>query len=150
MPLLLFIRKFIDDNPLCVCRGEVAHIQHNLIQEGDVIKLKQKTSQIHLTVHGGAYFIKVCFTVPDLYPLQKLGLVWVYSRYTNSSLVCFISLLYVVLSLACTQPFEGLFLLSLSGVMKYLLFSDLTGADSSTVYTQKVWTLVQYTTGVWL
>ena len=149
MPLLLFIRKFIDDNPLCVCRGEVAHIQQNLIQEGDVIKLKQKTSQIHLTVHGGAYFIKVCFTVPDLYPLRKLGLVWVYSRYTNSSLVCFISLLYVVLSLACTQPFEALFVLCLSSAMNIVY--DLSGADCFTVvYTQKVWTLVQYTTGVWL
>ncbi|KAF6036413.1 hypothetical protein EB796_005278 [Bugula neritina] len=73
MPMLLFIRKFIDDNPLCVCRGEVAHIQKNLLEPGDALKLKQKTSQISLTICGGQYFIKMLFTVPDLYPLEKLG-----------------------------------------------------------------------------
>jgi len=46
IPMLQFIRKFIDENPLCVCRGEVAHIQKNLLEEGDIIKLKQKTSQV--------------------------------------------------------------------------------------------------------
>ena len=77
IPLLQFIRRFIDENPLCVCRGELAHIQQHLIQEteGDFIKLKKKNSQIFLTVQGGPYFIKMCFTVPEYYPLEKLGLV---------------------------------------------------------------------------
>lgn len=71
--MLQFLRKFIDENPLCVCRGEVAHIQQNLLEDGDILKLKQKSSQIHLTIRGGQYFVRICFTVPDLYPRQKLG-----------------------------------------------------------------------------
>ena len=45
------------------------------MQEGDTIKLKQKNSQIHITVKGGPYFIKVAFSIPDYYPLERLGYV---------------------------------------------------------------------------
>lgn len=93
VPVLQFIRKFIDDNPLCVCRGEVAHIQQKLIEEGDQIKLKQKTSQVHLTVRGGAYFIRVALTVPDLYPLEKLGY--------SGTYISFVSPHHCIWPLAC-------------------------------------------------
>ena len=41
-----FIRKFIDDNPLCVCSDEISQIKRTKLGENDEIKLKQKTSQV--------------------------------------------------------------------------------------------------------
>ena len=47
LPIATFIRKFIDDNPLCVCSDEISKIKRTMLVESDEIKLKQKTSQVH-------------------------------------------------------------------------------------------------------
>lgn len=46
LAIATFIRKFIDDNPLCVCSDEISTVKRTMLREGDEIKLKQKTSQV--------------------------------------------------------------------------------------------------------
>ncbi|ELU12714.1 hypothetical protein CAPTEDRAFT_208488 [Capitella teleta] len=64
-----FIRKFIDDNPLCICSDEISNLK-KLLKTGDEIKLKQKTSQVILKLREGQYYMNVKLTVPDNYPLE--------------------------------------------------------------------------------
>lgn len=65
--IVKFIRKFIDDNPLCVCSEEISNLK-KLLQKNDEIKLKQKTSQVVLKLKEGQYFMNVKLTVPNDYP----------------------------------------------------------------------------------
>ncbi|ELU12713.1 hypothetical protein CAPTEDRAFT_129847 [Capitella teleta] len=67
-----FIRKFIDDNPLCICSDEISNLK-KLLKTGDEIKLKQKTSQVILKLREGQYYMNVKLTVPDNYPLEVTG-----------------------------------------------------------------------------
>ena len=47
LEVVKFARKFIDDNPLCVCSEEINAIKQTILNpEKDEIKLKQKTSQL--------------------------------------------------------------------------------------------------------
>lgn len=68
-----FFRRFIDDNPLCVCSDEIADIKRNMIGPTDEIKLKQKTSQVVLKMNEGSYFMTTNLLIPDEYPLKQLG-----------------------------------------------------------------------------
>ena len=68
-----FIRRFIDDNPLCVCSDAITKIRRTLLGPSDEMKLKQKTSQIVLNLSEQQYFLTACLTVPDDYPLMQLG-----------------------------------------------------------------------------
>ncbi len=44
MPVVSFIKKFLDDNPFCVCSEEVNHIKKNIINtENDEFKMKTKS-----------------------------------------------------------------------------------------------------------
>ena len=67
-----FIRKFIIDNPLCVCSDEISAIKKSLLGKDDEIKLKQKTSQVILKMKEGQYYINAKLTVPDSYPSQQI------------------------------------------------------------------------------
>ena len=67
-----FIRKFIDDNPLCVCSEEIGSLK-KLLSDQDEIKLKQKSSQVVLKLREGQYFMNVRLTVPDNYPFAATG-----------------------------------------------------------------------------
>ena len=69
-----FIRKFLDDTPLCVCSEEINVIKKDLVHEGDEVKLKQKTSQVVVKLREGNYLLTAKLTVPDDYPLSKLGI----------------------------------------------------------------------------
>lgn len=72
LTLCKFIRKFIDDTPLCVCTEEIQHIKRNLISEQDEVKLKQKTSQVILKMKEREYMLTVKIFVPDNYPFDRV------------------------------------------------------------------------------
>jgi len=73
MPIIRFVHKFINENPLCVCSDEISHIKKNFITEGDKIVLKQKTSQVIVKLNELNYHVNVRLTVPDNYPDTQLG-----------------------------------------------------------------------------
>ena len=77
IPLTQFLRKFIDDNPLCVCHEEISAIKRIFAAESDDVKLKQKTSQVVLKIRENEYFMHVRLTVPDDYPRSQIGCVFV-------------------------------------------------------------------------
>jgi hypothetical protein len=66
--VLKFITKFIDENPLCCCSKEISTIKRNLLNDSDVIKLKQKTSSISLLLKEGAYYFNCNLLILHDYP----------------------------------------------------------------------------------
>ncbi|XP_069703326.1 uncharacterized protein [Periplaneta americana] len=73
LPVLKFIRNFIDENPLSCCYNEIATIKKNL-SETDELKLKQKTSSLNLKISQGGYYFKTRILVPDNYPEHSISL----------------------------------------------------------------------------
>ncbi|XP_046394581.1 uncharacterized protein LOC124162189 [Ischnura elegans] len=74
LPILKFLRNFIDENPLSCCYDEISSIRKNLLTEADELKLKQKISTVSLKVCEDSYFFKAKLLVPDEYPLQAVSL----------------------------------------------------------------------------
>ncbi|XP_071871664.1 uncharacterized protein [Bombus fervidus] len=74
LPILKFIRNFIDENPLICCYDEISAIK-KLLGDDDEIKLKQKYSCIGLKIKKDLYYFKAKIDVPDNYPVAcvKLG-----------------------------------------------------------------------------
>lgn len=68
---LIFIKNFIDENPLCCCFDEINGIK-KLLGEEDELKLKQKTSSIHLKLLNNLYFLKTKILIPELYPSEAV------------------------------------------------------------------------------
>lgn len=68
LPILKFIRNFIDENPLICCYDEISAIK-NILENSDELKLKQKHSCIGLKVQQGLYYFKAKIEVPDNYPI---------------------------------------------------------------------------------
>ncbi|KAG8237743.1 hypothetical protein J437_LFUL014286 [Ladona fulva] len=73
LPILKFIRGFIDDNPLSCCYDEIASIKKNLSISADELKLKQKTSTINLNLFQDSYFLKAKIFIPDEYPGERVS-----------------------------------------------------------------------------
>ena len=69
--LVNFLRKFVIENPLCVCSEEISSVKKDL-EERDKLKLKQDTSQILLKVTQEQYVMNLKITVPDLYPVEQI------------------------------------------------------------------------------
>lgn len=67
LPVLKFIRNFIEENPLICCYEEIATLK-KLLGDKDELKLKQKNSSINLTLHQSLYHFKTKLEVPDNYP----------------------------------------------------------------------------------
>ncbi|KAH0956514.1 hypothetical protein HN011_002291 [Eciton burchellii] len=67
LPILKFIRNFIEENPLICCYDEISMLK-KLLCDKDKLKLKQKNSAVNLTVHQGLYYFKSKLEVPDNYP----------------------------------------------------------------------------------
>lgn len=68
---LKFVKKFIDDNPLCVCSDEISRTK-KLLSTDDDCKLKQKMGEVHLKICQGLYYLEVKITVPDMYPEEQV------------------------------------------------------------------------------
>jgi hypothetical protein len=50
LSLLLFIKRFLDENPFIACSDEVVYIKKELIGEQDDLKLKQKSGIVYMTI----------------------------------------------------------------------------------------------------
>lgn len=98
-----FFRRFIDDNPLCVCSDEIADIKRNMIGPTDEIKLKQKTSQVVLKMNEGSYFMTTNLLIPDEYPLKQLGFEIASHNFPDALLIN-ISSQSVEIARRCVQP----------------------------------------------
>lgn len=71
LPVLKFIRTFIDDTPLSCCYDEIINLK-KLLNDQDEFKLRQKTSTILLKVFQGLYFVKCKLEVSDNYPYDRV------------------------------------------------------------------------------
>ena len=81
--IVKLIKKFMDDNPLCVCSEEISAIRKNFLGPNDEMKLKQKSSQVILKLKEKAYFINVKFTIPDDYPNELTTIDVTDTNFTN-------------------------------------------------------------------
>lgn len=69
--VLKFIEHYLKENPLCVAYEEILNLKKSLgSNANELLKLKQKTSSVNLTVKGGHYFYRVKAEVPNDYPKQ--------------------------------------------------------------------------------
>ncbi|XP_020277484.1 uncharacterized protein LOC109851637 isoform X2 [Pseudomyrmex gracilis] len=69
LPILKFIRSYIEENPLICCYDEISALK-KLVGNKDELKLKQKNSSITLTLHQDLYYFKTRLEVPDNYPIS--------------------------------------------------------------------------------
>lgn len=77
LPLLKFIRSFIDENPLSCCYEEISIAKEKLLdlQGGrDELRLKQKSSSLVLKIYQGEYYLKTFIYVPEDYPAKPVVL----------------------------------------------------------------------------
>ena len=52
VPVISFIKKFLDENPFCVCSEELNHIKKNIINaENDEFKVKTKSGIISVNIN---------------------------------------------------------------------------------------------------
>ncbi|XP_017772704.1 PREDICTED: uncharacterized protein LOC108559848 [Nicrophorus vespilloides] len=68
LTILIFLRNFLDENPLCCCYDEINALKSQLSDPNEVIKLKQRTSQVVIRITNGNYFNNFKLQVPDKYP----------------------------------------------------------------------------------
>ncbi|XP_050303557.1 uncharacterized protein LOC126741227 [Anthonomus grandis grandis] len=73
LPLIKFLRKFIDENSLICCYDEISALR-KLLSSQDDLKIKQKTSSLLLKVYNGKYYLRGRITVPDVYPLTAVDI----------------------------------------------------------------------------
>lgn len=64
-----FLRNFIDENPLSCCYDEINELK-KLLNDSDVLKLKQKASSIVFKINNKNYYLNFRVVVPDYYPLN--------------------------------------------------------------------------------
>ncbi|KAL6432094.1 hypothetical protein ACFW04_006664 [Cataglyphis niger] len=69
LPILKFIRNFIEENSLICCYDEISTLK-KLLGEKDELKLKQKNSYICLTLYQDLYYFKTKLDIPDNYPIN--------------------------------------------------------------------------------
>ncbi|XP_031565078.1 uncharacterized protein LOC116300360 isoform X1 [Actinia tenebrosa] len=72
--LVLFLRKFLDENPLIVCSEELAYVKDKLITHKDQFKVKQKTGVISICINQNSYFMNLKLTIPDDYPDEAVSI----------------------------------------------------------------------------
>ena len=72
LDILIFIRKFLDENPFTVCSEELAFIKKELITDEDEIKTKQKAGVVSLHINVQGYFVKLKCRIPNEYPEQQI------------------------------------------------------------------------------
>lgn len=66
--VLKFVSKFLDENPLCCCSKEISTIKQTLLNEKDIIKLKQKSSSVSFSLKEGEYYFNCDMNIPHDYP----------------------------------------------------------------------------------
>lgn len=86
LPILKFIRNFIDENPLICCYDEISTIK-KLLGDDDEIKLKQKYSCIGLKIKKQLYYFKAKIDVPDNYPVACIKYVPMMTKDINKKFI---------------------------------------------------------------
>ncbi|XP_033113874.1 uncharacterized protein LOC117114335 [Anneissia japonica] len=71
LPVLKFIRQFLEDNAFAVCSDELSFIKKELITPEDEIKVKQKSGVLTTNINQKNYFMKLKFTIPNNYPEEQ-------------------------------------------------------------------------------
>ncbi|KAK2573035.1 hypothetical protein P5673_002065 [Acropora cervicornis] len=67
IPMLSFVRRFIDENPLIACYDELQYVKSRLLTDADQLKVKQKAGILNIRANQDQYFLDVKLTVPDDY-----------------------------------------------------------------------------------
>ncbi|XP_068745402.1 uncharacterized protein [Montipora capricornis] len=67
IPVLSFVRRFLDENPLIACSEELQYIKSRLLTEVDQLKVKQKAGILNICANQDKYFLDVKIAVPDDY-----------------------------------------------------------------------------------
>ncbi|XP_071941194.1 uncharacterized protein [Antedon mediterranea] len=74
LPVLVFIRQFLEDNAFVVCSDELSFIKKELITSEDELKVKQKSGILIANVFEKNYFMKLKFTIPNTYPEEQVSI----------------------------------------------------------------------------
>lgn len=67
IPILVFVRRFLDENALIACSDEFQYIKSRLLTDADQLKAKQKAGILSIRANQDKYFLDVKITVPDDY-----------------------------------------------------------------------------------
>ena len=68
LKVLLFLKKFMDENPLCCCYDEITSLKVHMTSEEDQIKLKQRSSCLFVKFSNEGYYVSAKVVVHDNYP----------------------------------------------------------------------------------
>ncbi|KAK3748436.1 hypothetical protein QZH41_017308 [Actinostola sp. cb2023] len=101
--LVLFVRKFLDENPLIVCSEELSYIKSKLITDQDQFKIKQKTGVINMSINENSYSMDIRLTVPDNYPDEPVSIDIKESNFPSSFVKVFTGQA-VDMARQCVQP----------------------------------------------
>ncbi|XP_028397097.1 uncharacterized protein LOC114520946 [Dendronephthya gigantea] len=73
VPVITFIKKFLDDNPFCICSDELNYIKNNIINSDiDKYKMKTKSGIITVNINQDRFNMEFVITVPDKYPAEAV------------------------------------------------------------------------------
>lgn len=72
LPVVKFMRNFMDENPLMACSEELSYIRRELVRPCDEIKVNRKSGTITLSVVEGNYHTQFKLIVPDNYPADPV------------------------------------------------------------------------------
>ncbi|KAL9984109.1 hypothetical protein ACROYT_G006369 [Oculina patagonica] len=67
IPMLMFVRKFLDENPLIACSDELQYVKTKLLTDNDQLKVKQKAGVLYIRANQDKYYLDMKITVPDDY-----------------------------------------------------------------------------------
>lgn len=49
--MLIFVRRFLDENPLIACSDELQYIKSKLLSDNDELKIKQKAGVLNININ---------------------------------------------------------------------------------------------------
>ncbi|XP_059079589.1 uncharacterized protein LOC131877807 [Tigriopus californicus] len=102
LPMVKFINKFLDENPLSCCADEISEVKAKLDGE-ERLKLSQKTASMSLFLKRRQYFLKLKFAVPPNYPIQQIQVVNADSNFPRVFRVWFVAQAQEV-ARRCVEP----------------------------------------------
>ena len=62
------VRQFLDENMFIVCAAELDAVRNKLMEEGDDIKIRQKTGSFIVKAYKNGYFMAIKLSISDDYP----------------------------------------------------------------------------------
>ncbi|KAJ7392312.1 hypothetical protein OS493_011969, partial [Desmophyllum pertusum] len=74
IPMLIFVRRFLDENPLIACSDELHYVKTKLLVDTDQLKVKQKAGVLNIRANQDKYYLDMKITVPDDYHTAPVGI----------------------------------------------------------------------------